>query len=94
MNIEISRLLCLCRLGYKYVEATGDMEFILYYIGRIGQAFSENIIAVIESYFFIFVYFLFFERINMLQRGGGTKDTFSLRILTYVLDSFSNSNIT
>ena len=51
MNIEISRLICLCRLGYKYVEVTGDMEFILYYIGRIGQAFSENIIAVIESYF-------------------------------------------
>jgi len=51
MNIEISRLICLCRLGYKYVEVTGDMEFILYYTGRIGQAFSENIIAVIESYF-------------------------------------------
>jgi len=33
------------------------MEFILYYIGRIGQAFSENIIAVIESFFSFFVTF-------------------------------------
>ena len=31
------------------IEETGDTEFILYNVRRIGQNFSENIIAMIES---------------------------------------------
>jgi len=65
---------CHCRLGYSYVEATGDTENKKHFERRNGQAFGEKIIALIESFYYFIALIFFAVHQDTLQRGGGDKD--------------------
>ena len=79
---------CHCRLGCSSTQKlTGDTEISITLTRRIGQAFGEKIIAVIESFWFDYIFILHILynteihsslRHDMPQRRGGDEDTFCI----------------
>ena len=73
---QVPAWLQICRNNRQY-----GVDFILYWTNRPGFQWKHH---CRDRILILILWMFVLWTINMLQRGGGTKDTFSLHMITYV----------